>query len=309
MFAPWAARVRPTDCSALALTGLPSTTTAWVETVRAPRSAPIWTSACIPMVAIADSTSSCNASTSVGQTRRTPRVSRPRITTCSTSRRSTSCRVSAAKSTEVTPGWSGPVTVTSTVLSDATTSPIACLSRYTRTHARTGSLVHCCRSNRRSRSRVRPHRKAEAPPGGRVGLRWIVDLRSGARMVAGGSVGTLEDVDVVLVTARADMRFGAHLLDHVRVVQLEGRTLRADPRQLGEVVPRRRAAGGPFERVAVAPRVVDRDDLAVAVALEDVPQERQRRGTEHERTDGGNRVQGGEPVGRQVVGVATRHAL
>ena len=47
-------------------------------------------------------------------------------------------------------------------------------------------------------------------------------------------------------------------LDQVRVVQLERRALGADPRQLGEVVPRRRARRRPLQRVAVAPRVVDR---------------------------------------------------
>src|SRR4051812_28885465 len=46
-----------------------------------------------------------------------PSVSRPRMTTCSTSTRSTPCRVSAAKRTELTPGRSGPVTVMRTVVS------------------------------------------------------------------------------------------------------------------------------------------------------------------------------------------------
>ena len=109
---------------------------------------------------------------------------------------------------------------------------------------------------------------------------------SGVAFVADGQrlVASLEHGAGVLATvARPDVRLGAHPLDHVRVVQLERRTLGADARQLGEVVPRRRAGGGPLERVAVAPRVVDGDDLAVPVALEDVPDERQRRGTEDER--------------------------
>src|SRR5688500_7230875 len=38
------------------------------------------------------------------------------MTTCSTSSRSTPCRVSAAKSTELTPGRSGPVTVMRTLV-------------------------------------------------------------------------------------------------------------------------------------------------------------------------------------------------
>ena len=60
----------------------------------------------------------------------------------------------------------------------------------------------------------------------------------------------------------AHVCLGAHPLNHVRVVQLERRTLGTDVGQLGEVVPRRRAGGRPFQGVAVAPRVVDRDDLA-----------------------------------------------
>src|SRR5512143_1822316 len=61
-----------------------------------------------------------------------------------------------------------------------------------------------------------------------------------------------------------DVGFGAHPIDHVRIVQLECRPLRTDSGQLGEVVPRRRAAGGPLQRVAVTPRVVHHDRLAVA---------------------------------------------
>ena len=60
------------------------------------------------------------------------------------------------------------------------------------------------------------------------------------------------------------MGFGAHAFDHVGVVQFESGPLGTDWGQFGEVVPRRRAAGGPFQRVAVAPRVVDGDGLAVA---------------------------------------------
>ncbi|PRC61477.1 hypothetical protein C6A85_08650, partial [Mycobacterium sp. ITM-2017-0098] len=44
--------------------------------------------------------------------------------------------------------------------------------------------------------------------------------------------------------AEAHVGLGTHPLDHVRVVQLERGTLRPDTGQLGEVVPRRRAAGG-----------------------------------------------------------------
>src|SRR5690349_14728006 len=62
-------------------------------------------------------------------------------------------------------------------------------------------------------------------------------------------------------------------LDQVRVVQLERRALGADARQLGEVVPRRRAARGPLQRVPEPPWVVDGHDAAEAVAAEYVPDE------------------------------------
>jgi hypothetical protein len=98
-------------------------------------------------------------------------------------------------------------------------------------------------------------------------------------------------------------------LDHAWIVEFECRALRTDSGQLGEVVPRRRAAGRPLQRVAVAPRVVDRDRLAVAPALEHVPHERDGPNAEDERADRGHDVQGGEAVGGQIVGVAARHAL
>ena len=94
----------------------------------------------------------------------------------------------------------------------------------------------------------------------------------------------------------------------LRVVQVEGRRLGADPRQRVEVVPRRRAAGGPLERAAPAPRVVDLDQRALGGDV-DVVEERQRRRTEQERAHRRDLVERGEAVGRQVVGVAARHAL
>ena len=83
----------------------------------------------------------------------------------------------------------------------------------------------------------------------------------------------------------ASVCLDAHALNHVRVVQLEGRALRTDARQGDEVVARRRARGRPLEGVAVAPRVVDGDDLAVAPGLEDVPDTRDNRSTEDEGED------------------------
>src|ERR1700753_2123757 len=83
------------------------------------------------------------------------------------------------------------------------------------------------------------------------------------------------DVFALFTVGPADVGLGAHPLHHVRVVQLECRPLRTDPGQFGEVVPWRRAAGRPLQRVAVAPRVVDGHYLAVAPALENVPDERE----------------------------------
>src|ERR1700754_999656 len=76
---------------------------------------------------------------------------------------------------------------------------------------------------------------------------------------------------LVVAAAATGVRLLAGALHEVRVVQLERRTLRTDPGQLGEVVPRRRAARGPLQRVPEAPRVVHGHDAAVTVAAEDVP--------------------------------------
>ena len=214
------------------------------------------------MLAIACSTASCRPSGSWCAATSAPSVSRPRITTCSTSSRSTPCRVSAANSTELTPGRSGPVTVMRT-------------------------LVPVGTSGTRGQRRLRVAVRAAVSPA------WALRRPASA-------TGRPVPPHVRLVPEP---------LHQVRVVQLERRALGADPGQLGEVVPRRRAGGGPLQRVAEAPRVVDRDHPAVAVAAEHVPDERQRRGAQHERADRGDRVQRGEPVGGQVVGVAARHAL
>src|SRR5918998_2272471 len=74
------------------------------------------------------------------------------------------------------------------------------------------------------------------------------------------------------VPVTADVSLDSHPLCHVRVVQLEGRSLGADPGQFGEVVPGRRARRRPYQRVAVTPRVVHCHDLTVAVAAEHIPQ-------------------------------------
>ena len=71
-------------------------------------------------------------------------------------------------------------------------------------------------------------------------------------------------------------------LEQVRVVRLEGGALRADPRDLDEVVPRRRRGRRPLQRVAVAPRVVAQRQLPVLPRLHHVVEERDGRGAEDE---------------------------
>ena len=141
-------------------------------------------------------------------------------------------------------------------------------------------------------------------------LGWCVHpraaaVRHGRRL---GSVDVPIPVAPLSAVGAPDVRFGAKPFHHVRIVQLERRTLRTDPGQLGEVVPRRRATGRPLQRIAVAPRVVDGHHLAVAPALEDVPHEREHRRTQDERPDRRDDVVRLEAVGGQVVGVAARHA-
>src|SRR5699024_3247609 len=70
---------------------------------------------------------------------------------------------------------------------------------------------------------------------------------------------------------------------------------------------RRGSRSSPLEVVGVAPRVINGDDLAVAVGLEDVPQERQHGNSQDQGTDGGHLVVGRKAVGREVVRVTTRH--
>ena len=69
------------------------------------------------------------------------------------------------------------------------------------------------------------------------------------------------------------------------------------------------ARGRPLEGVAVPPRVVRGDDLAVAVRVVRVPEERQQRRAEDERADRRDGVECREAVRRQIVGVAPGHAL
>ena len=132
------------------------------------------------------------------------------------------------------------------------------------------------------------------PVGPGVLQHWMVgsaSVRFGARTHTGGRFADCR--------VAPDMGFVTHPLDHVRVVQFECRALRADSGQFGEVVPRRRTTGRPFQRVAVAPRVIDRHRLAVTPALEHVPGERQDRYTEDERADSRHHMQPGESsVGR-----------
>src|SRR6266567_5254134 len=95
----------------------------------------------------------------------------------------------------------------------------------------------------------------------------------------------------------------------VRVMQVKGRALGPDPRNRGEVVPRRRAGRRPLERVAEAPRIVVDDPLPVPPGLVDVPEEEQVGDAEYEGTGGRDLVQRGRQVRQQrVVGGTPRLA-
>src|SRR3954454_22071758 len=249
---PRAATSRATTPNDSAVIGRPRTTIVWVDGSRITGNESlrsIVTSRPTPWMASSTSwRSSAPPATSGGPTTRTPRVRRPRMTTCSTLRSSTLCADNTSNRADVTPGWSRPVTVINTDTLDMLIA--ACDETST-------GLVHRL---------------------GRVVFPTDVGLRS-------------------------------HPIHHVRVVQLEGRPLRPDAGQLGEVLPRRGAPGRPLQRGGAAPRIVDHHRLAVAPALAHVPREGQRRDAKDERADRRHDVQRGEPVGGQVVGVAARHAF
>src|SRR5579875_2053622 len=151
------------------------------------------------MAASTSSRSALPSATSAAAETNTPRVSRPRITTCSTLSNSTLWPASTSKRADVTPGLSTPVTVISTDPLGGVLTP------------------NCRRYNPSGAFAIRLRPRAEPFAG-----------------LTGGGVAT-------------DMRFGAQPFHHVRIVHLERRALRADARQLGEVVARRRATGRPLQ--------------------------------------------------------------
>src|SRR5699024_12308839 len=69
----------------------------------------------------------------------------------------------------------------------------------------------------------------------------------------------------------------------------------------------RRAGSCPLERIAIAPWVVNSNNLTVAVGLEYVPYQWDDRCTKDEGEDGGNLVEDRESIRFQVVGVTTWH--
>jgi hypothetical protein len=77
---------------------------------------------------------------------------------------------------------------------------------------------------------------------------------------------------VVRCVAAPDVCLVAQPRNHVRVVQVERRPFRTNSGQLGEIVTQGET-GGPPQRVALTPRIVDRDGFAEAVTFEVVPQE------------------------------------
>ena len=127
-------------------------------------------------------------------------------------------------------------------------------------------MTTCSTSSRSTPCRVSTANSAELTPG-RSGPVTVINTDTFvgvpdpcriARSATGAvsSIGRGLELACAATSCRvpADVGLGAHPVHHVRVVQLERRPLRTDPGQLGEVVPRRRATGGPLQRVAVAPR-------------------------------------------------------
>src|SRR5688500_13883648 len=231
MFAASAASRRATSANARAGSGRPSTTSTWREPSGAEDGAAATTSTatCTGAVALACSIASCRPSGSWSVPTSTPRTSWPRIVTCSTSIISTPWRVSTANSTAETPGLAGPVTV-----------------------IRTGVLVGGWVTGRQAASVV---------VDGLVGLVGRLVLHSVRQPLRRG----VRHRRLVLAAEGTHVLVAVGVLDGVRVVQVERGPLGPDPRQLLEVVPRRRGRRGPLERVAVAPRVVGRGELAVPV--------------------------------------------
>src|ERR1022692_4002413 len=96
---------------------------------------------------------------------------------------------------------------------------------------------------------------------------------------------------------------------HRGMVQVEGRALGPDPRDGGEVVPRRRTGGRPLQGVAEPPRVVGGDPLTMLGGLVDVVEEEQVRDTQDKGADRRHLIQGGSKRRQEpVVSDASRHA-
>lgn len=71
---------------------------------------------------------------------------------------------------------------------------------------------------------------------------------AGALVVGlGGGGGEFGGIGDALGVSRRAMCFVADTSDHVGVVEFEGRAFGADAGQFQEVVPGRRAGGGPFQ--------------------------------------------------------------
>ena len=119
MLAPLAAIWPAMDATTAGVSGLPRTVTCRLPRRRGGGSpAPTVISASMPRSAASVVTCRWMAVRSGAgpQSSSTPRISRPRITTCSTSTTLSSCGARAENSREVTPGRSRPVSVTSRVI-------------------------------------------------------------------------------------------------------------------------------------------------------------------------------------------------
>ena len=183
---------------------------------------------------------------------------------------------SAANSRAVTPGRSAPVTVSRARAVAAAGDRRAAGGRVER-HG-SGGTPSSCRTALGPLNRERP-RTVDGP--GPLAVRRC----DGADQVGSGSFGPCRRP----VPCRpSSLAYGSCRLpacasscsrcEQVRVVRLERRALGADPRDLDEVVPRRRRRRRPLQRVAVAPRVVAQRELPVLPRLHHVVEERDGRG-------------------------------
>src|SRR3954470_10363431 len=306
MLPPTPAMARAAPATAAGGTGRPRTIT-WCRTVRSAtvggRASTVGsTVTCMPVRSATSAATgpSRPASVPVRPAARTttPSTSWPCTTTCSTSTTSTGsgpADCSAPNSVAVTPGRSAPVTVSSAPV-DVVRGSIGAgtAASVTPSWCPTAAPAPATGPRERAPDATAPRRPmADGAP--RVTC-W--SERSGEVLVVRTTALAAGQTDLAGVGLVALAGVGLHLQPvlQVRVVQLDRRALGADPRDLEEVVPRRRGGGRPLQRVAVAPGVIAQRQAPVLPGLHHVVEERQRGRPQHEGEDRRDHVQRGEPV-------------